>query len=182
MKRNLSEYFDIAAKLIRGFFFRMRLNECGPLLRVGRGVRFLKKNCHVTFGRRVMLHRYSQISAWGTDKKAYVHIGDNTYIGDRTEIHAGDRITIGSGTLIAWDCLIMDRDYHKLDSEQERTAPVTIGNNVWIGCKSIVLKGVTIGDGAVVAAGSVVVKDVPPNALVGGNPAKIIQEKVYWKP
>ena len=53
---------------------------------------------------------------------------------------------------------------------------------MWIGCNCIILKGVTIGEGAVVAAGSVVTKDVPPKALVGGNPAKIIKSDVFWKP
>ena len=75
----------------------------------------------------------------------------------------------------------MDRDYHKLESETEVYKPVTIGNHVWIGCRCLILKGVTIGDGAVVAAGSVVTRDVPGGALVGGNPAKIIKEKVTWK-
>ena len=182
MKRNISEYFDIAMGLSRGALFKMRVDKCGALLRVGRGVRFLKKNCEVIIGTKVTLHRFSQISAWGTDRKAHVSIGNNSYIGDRTEIHAGNRISIGNNTLIAWDCLIMDRDYHKLNSEVEQYAPVTIGNNVWIGCKSIILKGITIGDGAVVAAGSVVTRDVPSKALVGGNPARIIKEEVYWKP
>ena len=76
----------------------------------------------------------------------------------------------------------MDRDYHKINADSENTSPVNIGNHCWIGCNSIVLKGVSIGDGAVVAAGSVVTKDVPPGALIGGNPAKIIRENVYWAP
>lgn len=61
----------------------------------------------------------------------------------------------------------MDTDYHSIDNKivSER---VIIGNHVWIGCKSIILKGVTIGDGAIIAAGSVVNNDVPPKSLVGG--------------
>ena len=56
-----------------------------------------------------------------------------------------------------------------------RSVPIKIGNDVWIGCNSIILKGVTIGDGAIVAAGSVVTKDVPDYAVVGGAPAKVIR-------
>ncbi len=56
-----------------------------------------------------------------------------------------------------------------------------IGDWVWIGCRATVLKGVTIGDGAVVAAGSVVTRDVPPAALVGGNPARVLRERVTWE-
>ena len=59
--------------------------------------------------------------------------------------------------------------------------PITIGENVWIGCRALILKGVTIGDGAVVAAGAVVTKDVPANCVVAGNPAKIIKENVVWQ-
>lgn len=76
----------------------------------------------------------------------------------------------------------MDRDYHKLNNDTEKTSPIHIGNHCWIGCNCIVLKGVTIGDGAVVAAGSVVTKNIPPNTLVAGNPAKIIKENVSWTP
>lgn len=181
MSRNISEYFDIAFCLTRGFLKRAKFASCGKLLRAGRGVRVLKKNSEITIGDRVFLHEKVKLSAWGTDKRAKLHIGSNSYIGDRTEIHAGENVTIGSGCVIAWDCNIMDRDYHKLDSENEVYKPVTIGNHVWIGCRCLVLKGVTIGDGAVIAAGSVVTHDVPSGALFGGNPAKIIKEKVTWK-
>ena len=181
MSRNISEYFDIAFCLCRGFFKKMRLNSCGKLLRAGRGVRVTKKNSEISVGERVFLHERVKLSAWGTDKKAKLQIGSNSYIGDRTEIHAGERVTIGDGCVIAWDCNIMDRDYHKLDSETEVYKPVTIGNHVWIGCRCLILKGVTVGDGAVIAAGSVVTRDVPSGALAGGNPATIIKEKVTWK-
>lgn len=75
----------------------------------------------------------------------------------------------------------MDRDYHKLDSDEETFRPVKIGDRCWIGCNSIILKGVTLGEGAVVAAGSVVTKDVPPRTLVGGNPARVLRENIEWK-
>ena len=74
----------------------------------------------------------------------------------------------------------MDRDYHKFMSDKEAYGEVKIGNNVWIGARAAILKGVTIGDGAVIGAGAVVTKDVPPRCLAAGNPAKIIKEDVYW--
>ena len=101
-------------------------------------------------------------------------------IGDRTEKHVGKDVTIGNGTLISWDCCIMDRDYHAI-REKEVMKSIHIGNRVWIGCKAIIFKGVTIGDGAVVAAGAVVTKDVPANSDVAGNPAKVIKENINWK-
>ena len=181
MKRNISEYFSTTFCLLRGFFVGARITKCGNLLRADRGVAIKKKNCEIYLGNRVFLHKNCKLSAWGTDEKACIKIGSKTYIGDRTEIHAGKCVEIGDGCVIAWDTNIMDRDYHKLNSETETYMPVHIGNHVWIGCRCLILKGVTIGDGAVVAAGSVVTHDVPPGALVGGNPAKIIKEKVYWK-
>ncbi len=68
-----------------------------------------------------------------------------------------------------------------LRENYKNTSPIKIGNHVWIGMRSIILKGVTIGDGSIVAAGSVVVKDVPNNCLVAGNPAKVVKKNVKWK-
>lgn len=113
---------------------------------------------------------------------AVLRIGDNVSIGDRTEIHVGKDISIGSNTLISWDCCIMDRDYHAISSDKEKIAPVKIGDNVLIGCRSLILKGVSIGDGAVIASGSVITKNVPNNCIVAGNPARIIRKNIIWKP
>lgn len=181
MTRNLSEYFDIASKLVRGVFYRTKFSSCGKLLRVGRGTVIKRKNCVITLGDKVQLHKSSKLSAWGTDCRAFLSIGSGTAIGDRTEIHAGQSVSIGQDCVISWDCCIMDRDYHKLNSETEIYKPVVICDKVWIGCRSIILKGVTIGEGAVVAAGSVVTHDVPGGAVVAGNPAKVVKEGVYWK-
>jgi len=181
-KRTLPEIVQEAVKLARGIFKKRKINKCGALFRVERGVRILKKNATIEIGRKVQLHRDVKLSAWGNEHHAEIIIGSNTSIGDRTEIHAGKKVTIGEGCNIAWDVCIMDRDYHKFNSQTEEIKPVNIGNNVWIGCNSIILKGVTIGEGAVVAAGSVVTKDVAPRTLVGGNPAKVIKEDIYWIP
>lgn len=163
--------------VVRGILKKPKFNKSGKLLRVEKGVRVMKNNGTVTLGDRVLLHRYVKLSAYG----GKIEIGDNSYIGDRTEIHAGELVKIGNNVNIAWDCNILDRDYHAFESESEVVKPVTICDNVWIGVRSIVLKGVTIGEGAVVAAGSVVTRDVPARCLVAGNPAKVIKENVTWK-
>lgn len=62
-----------------------------------------------------------------------------------------------------------------------QSAPIVIGNHVWIGLNVTILKGVTIGDGCMVAAGAVVTKSFPPNYLIGGVPAKIIKEDILWR-
>jgi len=110
---------------------------------------------------------------------ASLSIGDNTFISCNSLVICACSIEIGTDCAIAWDVQIMDTDFHQLDGGAP-LKPVRIGNRVWIGSRVTILKGVTIGDGAVIAAGSVVTKDVPSNSLVGGNPAKIIREKVEW--
>ena len=85
---------------------------------------------------------------------------------------------------IAWGVTICDHDFHKTytDGNQNvETAPVNIGKNVWIGMDATILKGVTIGDGAIVAAGAIVTRDVPARTLVGGAPARILKENVDFR-
>ena len=65
--------------------------------------------------------------------------------------------------------------------QNQKSAPIMIGDHVWIGFGATILGGVTIGDGAIVAAGAVVTKDVPPKALVGGVPAKVLRSDIEWK-
>lgn len=120
-------------------------------------------------------------SAVTLHENATLEIGDRTYIGAKAHIRVGSHITIGSNVAIAWNVTIMDSDFHNYnvnDIPQIITKKITIGNNVWIGNNVIVLKGVSIGDNAIIAAGSVVTKDVPPSTAVGGNPARKIKENV----
>ena len=113
-----------------------------------------------------------------------LQLGRNSYM-NASLIQCASTIAIGDGCAIAGDVLIQDTDFHSVldenGNEKERAKPITIGNHVWICAKATVLKGVTIGDGAIVAAGAVVTKDVPAHALVGGNPARVIKEKVNRK-
>ena len=102
---------------------------------------------------------------------ASVHIGRGCTIGDRTQIHACRSVTIGDRVRISWDVTLLENNYHARSK-----GPIRIEDDVWIGCRAIVLGGVTIGRGAVVAAGAVVTRDVPPNAVVAGNPARVVRE------
>jgi acetyltransferase-like isoleucine patch superfamily enzyme len=96
-------------------------------------------------------------------------------------------ITIGDHTLLGGNVRIFDHNYHSLDWEKRRdgqldrqdvrTAPVVIGNDVFIGTNAMILKGVTIGDRAIIAAGSVVSKDIPAGEIWGGNPAACVRGK-----
>ena len=136
-------------------------------------VKVIKRDGLISIGDRTCFWPNVKLSCIGTaEKLACLTIGKRCSIGDRTEIHCGESVTIGDRVIIAWDCNILDRDYHSADGTNEHTAPVHIGNDVWIGCRTIILKGVRIGEGAIVGAGSVVTKDVPPYTLVAGNPAQ----------
>ena len=115
-------------------------------------------------------------------------------IGDRVGISsaclwAKDEITIGHDVKIGGDCLILDNDAHPVDYIARRleennntegsraigTAPVRIGDDVWIGARCIILKGVTIGARSIIAAGSVVVSSIPEDVIAGGNPCKVLR-------
>ena len=108
---------------------------------------------------------------------ALLRIGNGTYLNRNTLVVAQKEVRIGIGCKIAWDVVIMDSDLHPVDDLPMVDKPVAIGDFVWIGCRCIILKGVTIGDGAVIAAGSVVTKDIPAGAIAGGVPAKILSMK-----
>jgi acetyltransferase-like isoleucine patch superfamily enzyme len=109
-------------------------------------------------------------------------IGDNVGISGST-IKATASITIGNNVLIGSGCLISDNDSHPIhyqdrilgNNNKTKSCPIKIKDNVFIGARSIILKGITIGEGAVIGAGSVVSKDVPPLSIVCGNPAKVVK-------
>jgi acetyltransferase-like isoleucine patch superfamily enzyme len=123
------------------------------------------------------------------------NIGDFTLLNGAL-IMAEERIDIGSHCLISWNVGIADSDFHPLEPAQRlidaqalapffegrpprprlKTAPVKIADNVWIGMNALILKGVTVGENSVVAAGSVVTKSVPANTVVAGNPAAVVKK------
>ena len=129
-----------------------------------------------------------------------IEIGDRVMINDGTTFYCVNGISIGNDVMISWGCTIIDNNAHSIISAERlkdlanarkeyeagtignntdwsvvENAPIVIKDKVWIGFNSIIMKGVTIGEGAVVGAGSVVTKDVPDYAVVGGNPAKVIK-------
>lgn len=104
------------------------------------------------------------------------------YINNGARITVYDKITIGSGVAISENVTFRDSDSHKIiGSTRSVSSPISVGNGVWIGMNVTVLKGVSIGDGAVIAANSLVNRDVPPNALAAGVPARVIKENIHWK-
>lgn len=133
-----------------------------------------------------------EIAVW--TRSARVTIGEYCYLGPGSRIWSQDHVEIGNSVLIAHLVDIHDTDAHSLDWRLRRADPISlfrdgvpinwravraasvhIEDDVWIGFKTSILKGVTIGRGAVIAAGSVVTKDVPPFTLAAGSPARVVR-------
>jgi acetyltransferase-like isoleucine patch superfamily enzyme len=107
-----------------------------------------------------------------------LELGTNVFINAGTSIVAASRVSIGSDCLIGAHVMIMDCDFHRVEDKgwDLSGSPITVEDRVWLGNRSIVLKGVRIGHDAVVAAGAVVTKDVQPRTVVAGNPARVVRE------
>lgn len=149
----------------------LKINKFSHILRAQSG-KLIFANCgkNIAIGRKAIINKN-------------ISIGNRSGIGEKCEILG--TCVIGNNVLMAPECIIhtINHKYMKkneliIDQGTTEELPVVIGDDVWIGRRVMILPGVKIGNGAVIAAGSVVVKDVPPYSLVGGNPAKIIKERI----
>ena len=146
----------------------------------------LRPDCKVTIGKDCDLHCRISFDREG----AQVRIGDRCYIG-ASHIVCADSVVLGDDVNISWGGTIVDHKSHALSWENRasdvtdwkqghkdwshvKSAQVIIGDKAWLGFNVSVLKGVSIGEGAVIGAGAVVTRDIPPYAVVAGNPAQII--------
>lgn len=103
------------------------------------------------------------------------------YINNQSRIDCFKEISIGHDVILSSGVTIRDSDNHTVNGNKRHTVPIRIGDHVWIGLNVTILKGVAIGDGAIVAAGAVVTRDVPANTLVAGVPARIVKRGVVWR-
>ena len=123
----------------------------------------------------------------GVSKGGVLSLGESFCITGGTSIVCNKEISFGKQCLLSWDILIMDTDFHHIIDEQGRIInnpkPIRIGDRVWIGCRNTILKGVSICNDVVIAAGSKITKDViTPYSIVGGiDRQRIIKEGITWQ-
>jgi acetyltransferase-like isoleucine patch superfamily enzyme len=133
---------------------------------------------YIAIGERVLLLFDPVPSIFAVFDGARLEIGDRTSVNYGADFAVTGLVKIGADCGIGTHVIIMDNDFHELEDRSRRPAPkpVIIGNHVWIGNRATILPGVTIGDNAVVGAGSVVVTDIPENSVAMGNPARVIKK------
>lgn len=147
---------------------------------------FRVNNGTLKLGRFSEFHRGSILWVMGMDDHATFKLGRRSSIGFNSVVSVKHSVTIGDECAISWNCTIIDNDMHKIQElpENVKTSSkkneVVIGNHVWVGAGVMILKGVTIGDNCVIAAGSIVTRDIPPNTLAAGVPAKPVREIEGW--
>ena len=175
---------------IRSLWLSNGFASFGKKSRIAKGVT-LCWGANICIGNKSFIGQYSSLTVWveESDKEhPEMIIGDGVSIGAFNHITCTNRIVIGDGVLTGKFVTVTDNshgytDYDSLhikpnDRYVVSKGPVVIGNNVWIGDKATILPGVTIGDGAVIAANAVVTKDVPAYSVAAGNPSRIIRKNI----
>ncbi len=140
----------------------------GPNISIGKNVVIVGAN-----GSRTML---TSVRLGG--REGSIAIGDNVLVMNGVRLSSAAGITIGDGCMLANFCYLTDSDWHDIHNRAQypgRCAPIVLERGAWVGDSAIICKGVRIGENSIVGAGSVVRKDVPPNVVVAGNPAKIVK-------
>lgn len=151
-------FMDIMPPPVRTLIFSVMLRKLGKGCNIDYGV-YIRYMDHVEIGNRVSINRGCKLFASHAFKDIKISIGDHTLLGPEVTIFAAGHD-------------------HRFLELPDTAGNVTIGNDVWIGGRSVILQNVRIGDGAIIAAGSVVTKDVPPYTVVGGVPAVKIKDRI----
>lgn len=183
--------FNLPVLVFRSVHFKM-----------GKGSKIIRRNGRLSLGQKWDISRYKQSELKICDRGVLEIRGDmriytgcsidictgatltlgSGYINNGARIVVFERIEIGNNVAISENVTFRDSDNHIIEGSQKPVSlPITIEDNVWIGINVTILKGVTVGKGAVIAANSLVNKDVPPGTLVAGNPARVVRENIKWK-
>ena len=166
--------------------FRFRCTEVGKNLYIEKGFPLISGYGSIIIGDDFRISRdVNFIVSYKVNENPTIVIGDEVYVGFQCVFSCAEKIILGNRVLIAGNVHISDNNNHpicpesradNLPVEKENIAPVYIGDDVWVGYGATILKGVTVGAGAVIATKAVVTKDVPSMCIVAGNPARIVKE------
>ena len=177
-----SVYYFLKRKLIVEPFFKVQCASYGHGVRCGNFVHWISGSGDIVLGDGVYFDGKADIMfAAVLPERPRLEVGSRTYINHRCAISVAKRVSIGDDVYIAGNVRLMDSPGHPLDPAArlaklppmvDQIREIVIGDNVWLGTDVMVLPGVTIGEGSVVAAGAVVTQDVPPYTLAGGIPAR----------
>lgn len=191
MKKVMKDFYNIPAMLYNKIFLKLHHAECGSItingrlrvwgkgkLCIGSGTRINSRFRNNPIGGQTYTSFYMQPGA-------VIKIGENSGISN-SSFYAANSIIIGSHVKIGGDVRMLDTDFHSLSYIERqktkeasvKTAPIIVEDDVFIGTKSIILKGVTIGKSSIVGAGSVVTKSIPAGEVWAGNPAGFIRKVI----
>lgn len=155
-----------------------RADEVGPRVRV-RGRPVVTNDGRMVIGGHVQLVSTLAPLELLTERDGVLEIGERSLVNFGCSLVATEHVRVGRGCQIGPYTMMLDNDYHHVEPDKRLvrppSRPIVVGDNVWIGARSIVMAGVHVGDDACVAAGSVVTKDVPARTLVAGVPAKVVR-------
>lgn len=177
----------VVGMLARGWYYRLQCRLRGQRVRFGKNFRVagpldIRGPGTVVFGDdcTIIATRLAPSTPYTHSQQAIIQIGHRVVL-NGTRLGCCQRIDIAEGCVLA-DARLFDTDFHALETAGRHrwhttgvTKPITIGPDVWVGAGAMILKGVSIGAHAVVGAGSVVTRDVPPWAVVAGNPARVVK-------
>jgi acetyltransferase-like isoleucine patch superfamily enzyme len=174
LRKHLKFTLAVRMRVLRHSF---RLGKIGKSVFIDTNVQLLRYPKNISIGDDVVIKEGARICS--CNEKAKISIGKRTTVGFNTFIYSSDKIEIGDDCLIAPFVYIVDSDHkaakgEKINVQGNVTAPIRIGDDVWIASNVTILKGVHIGEGAIIAANSVVNKDIAPYEIWGGTPAKKI--------
>jgi acetyltransferase-like isoleucine patch superfamily enzyme len=205
LKKIVTYIFDrcVSASMLEKKMNKFNVERCKDQVSTNEATEFNKSSRvynpskikeNIVIGRAT--HMYGELLVFGYGGK--ITLGDYSFVGENTKIWSGESISIGDHVFISHNCNIFDTNSHELDYVERQsshlyrlenglttnikgnveTAPIIIEDHVWISFNVIILKGVTIGKGAIIAAGSVVTKNVAPFTLMAGNPAKPVKSLI----
>jgi acetyltransferase-like isoleucine patch superfamily enzyme len=205
LKKIVTYIFDrcVSASMLEKKMNKFNVERCKDQVSTNEATEFNKSSRvynpsktkeNIVIGRATYM--YGELLVFGYGGK--ITLGDYSFVGENTKIWSGESVSIGDHVFISHNCNIFDTNSHELDYVERQsshlyrlenglttnikgnveTAPIIIEDHVWISFNVIILKGVTIGKGAIIAAGSVVTKNVAPFTLMAGNPAKPVKSLI----